>query len=46
MLELQCPDCGAPVSSEALCAACDQDREMQRAEVDDSEAAKVIRGDA
>lgn len=46
MLDLQCPDCGAPVSSNALCAACEQDREMQLAEVDDSEAAKVIRGEA
>ena len=32
-LEQRCEDCGRPVASRALCAACEQDRMMQQSEL-------------
>jgi uncharacterized OB-fold protein len=32
-LELRCPDCGRAVPLAALCAACEQDRVMEQAQL-------------
>lgn len=44
-LEPHCADCGTPVSTGSLCAACEQDRSMQLAEVDETPTARAIRGE-
>lgn len=35
-LEPRCPDCGRPVPDADLCAACEQDRAMQEAQLPQS----------
>lgn len=44
-LEPHCPDCGRPVATDTLCSACEQDREMEVAQIDGTDAARVIYGE-